>query len=273
MHGAGNDFAVIDGRQHMPALNADAIARAGDRHRGIGFDQLLSIEPARDPSCAFYYGIWNADGSTAQQCGNGARCVAAWLYRAGALPLHAEVRLQSQSGPVTARILDALHVSVNMGVPQFAPSASGLDMAAPADPYTLDVDGKPCRFGAVSMGNPHAVLVVDDIDAPRWTTLASRLATHPAFSHGCNIGIAQIVSRDTLRLRVFERGAGWTLACGSGACAAAAVLQRRGMIDQRVNIALPGGTLGVERVDTTQALWLSGPASFVYTGEWLDPTD
>lgn len=269
MHGAGNDFVIIDGRQQMPALDAAAIARAGDRHRGIGFDQLISIEAACDASSAFYYGIWNADGSSAQQCGNGARCVAAWLYRAAALPLNTEVRLQSPSGSISVRVLDRLRVSVNMGAAQFAPAAIGLDNTAQADPYTLEVDGEPCTLGAVSMGNPHAVLEVDDIDDPRWAALAPRLGAHPAFRHGCNVGIAQIVDRDTLRLRVFERGAGWTLACGSGACAAAAVLQRRGAINNRVNIELPGGTLSVEGGGDEQALWLSGPASFVFEGEWL----
>ncbi|MDN5924283.1 MAG: diaminopimelate epimerase [Xanthomonadales bacterium] len=270
MHGAGNDFAIIDGRQHLPALDASDIARAGDRHGGIGFDQLISIEPARDSRAAFYYGIWNADGSAAQQCGNGARCVAAWLYRAGALPLDTPVCLQSPSGLVSVRLLEPLRVSVNMGAACLTPASLALDVSAQSERYTLDVDGEAVSFAALSMGNPHAVLLVDDIDDPRWTILAPRLATHPAFAHGCNVGIAQILNRDTLRLRVFERGAGWTLACGSGACAAAVIAQRHADMGTHVKVILPGGTLSVDCAGDEQPVWLTGPASFVYAGEWLD---
>src|SRR5438445_13065007 len=161
MHGIGNDFVVLDCRERAFALDAATIARLGDRHTGVGFDQLLTIEPARDPSCAFYYGIYNNDGSTSGQCGNGVRCVAAWLRRAGAFVAGA-VGLESPSGPVAVELLDDGRVRVDMGAPRFAPTEIPLDLPA-ADVYSLPVAGSDLRFGAVSMGNPHAVIEVVDV--------------------------------------------------------------------------------------------------------------
>ncbi|HET6631387.1 MAG TPA: diaminopimelate epimerase [Rhodanobacteraceae bacterium] len=268
MHGAGNDFALIDARAGQPLPTADDIARAGDRRRGIGFDQLLSVEPARDTSCAFRYGIWNADGSRAGQCGNGARCVAAWLLRDGALPVDSETRLESPSGPVTVRAHGDGSVRVNMGPPRFAPAAIPLAAPAQAARYALDVDGETVEVAAVSMGNPHAVLPVEDIDAPRWRALAPRITTHPRFPQGCNVGLARVVARDAIELRVHERGAGWTLACGSGACAAVVVLAHEARLDGHVRVTLPGGTLEVDWAGGEAPVWLGGPTCFVYEGRW-----
>lgn len=265
MHGIGNDFVIVDCRKQPFALSPAQIARIGDRHFGVGFDQLLTIEPARDSICAFRYGIYNTDGSRALQCGNGVRCVAAWLQRAGALGVGA-TRLQSPSGPVAVELLDGGDVRVDMGVPRFAPADIPLDLPA-ADPYRLRVGDADIEFGAVSMGNPHALIEMVDVAAAPLSTLGAALSTSPHFPQGCNVGFAQIASRAHLRLRVWERGAGATLACGSGACAAVAVLRRRGKLDAAVDVRLPGGSLQIQWEGEGKPVWMRGPAQFVFEGE------
>ncbi|MDR3387401.1 MAG: diaminopimelate epimerase [Rudaea sp.] len=265
MHGLGNDFVVVDCRAKPFALNAAQTARLGDRHFGIGFDQLLTIEPAHDSTCAFRYGIYNADGSPAAQCGNGVRCIAAWLRRAGALAT-GTVRLQSPSGPVGVDLLTDGRVRVDMGVPRFAPEQIPLRMPA-SDPYWLQIDDIDVEFGAVSMGNPHAVIEIGDVAAAPLSTLGRALSTNAAFPQGCNVGFAQTVDRSLLHLRVWERGAGATLACGSGACAAVAVLRRRGKLNADVAVQLPGGSLDIQWEGADAPVWMSGPAEFVFEGE------
>lgn len=265
MHGIGNDFVIVDCRTQPFALSPAQIARVGDRHFGVGFDQLLTIEPAQDSTSAFRYGIYNTDGSRAMQCGNGVRCVAAWLQRAGALGA-GMTRLQSPSGVVAVELLDGGDVRVDMGVPRFAPTDVPLDLPA-ADPYRLRVSDADVEFGAVSMGNPHAVIEVDDVATAPLETLGAALSTNMHFPQDCNIGFAQIVSHTHLRLRVWERGAGATLACGSGACAAVAILRRRGKLDASVDVQLPGGTLGIEWEGEGKPVWMRGPAQFVFEGE------
>ncbi|WP_266157269.1 diaminopimelate epimerase [Dyella silvatica] len=265
MHGIGNDFVVLDGRRLPPALSETQIRAIADRRCGVGFDQLLSVEPARDPSCAVYYGIWNADGSPSGQCGNGVRCVAAWLHRAGALGIGETVRLESPSGPVAVRLLAADRVAVDMGEPDFAPAASGFDGHSQA----LELGPDTVEIGVVSMGNPHAVVSVSDLAQPSLATWGPALTTHPRFAHGVNTGFVQRLAHDHLRLRVHERGSGWTLACGTGACAAMAVLHQRGQVGDRVQVELPGGTLQIDWGGAGHALWMTGPAAFVFEGEWL----
>ena len=265
MHGIGNDFVIVDCRTQPFALSPAQIARVGDRHFGVGFDQLLTIEPAQDSTSAFRYGIYNTDGSRAMQCGNGVRCVTAWLQRAGALGA-GMTRLQSPSGAVAVELLDNGDVRVDMGVPRFAPTDVPLDLPA-ADPYRLRVSEADVEFGAVSMGNPHAVIEVDDVATAPLETLGAALSTNMHFPQDCNVGFAQIVSRTHLRLRVWERGAGATLACGSGACAAVAILRRRGKLDASVDVQLPGGTLGIEWEGEGKPVWMRGPAQFVFEGE------
>ncbi|GAA0905050.1 diaminopimelate epimerase [Rothia nasimurium] len=267
MHGIGNDFAIVDWRDDAGRVpDAARIAALADRQTGIGFDQLISIEPARDPSCAFYYGIWNADGSPSGQCGNGVRCVAAWLYRDGAIERDVPVRLESPSGPVTVRVLGADMVTVDMGEPDFTPAHIPLDRPAHST-YTLDVDGDEATFGAVSMGNPHGVIFVDDVADPRVDQLGPKLTRHPVFPEGANIGFAQRLGPDRLRLRVHERGSGWTRACGTGACAAAAVARVLGLAGDTVHVELPGGTLTMAWEGPGHTLWMTGPAAFVFEGE------
>ncbi|GFZ88802.1 diaminopimelate epimerase [Dyella caseinilytica] len=271
MHGSGNDFAVIDSRGGALALSPATIRAMADRHTGIGFDQLLSVEPARDRASAFYYGIWNADGSPSGQCGNGVRCVAAWLHRAGALALDDTVQIQSPSGPVAVRVIDAHRVTVDMGVPIFEPARIPFEAPHAAKHYVVDADGQPLEIGAVSMGNPHAVMVVEDLSAPALARLGPALTGHPRFPEGVNTGFVQKLSTRHVRLRVHERGSGWTLACGTGACAAMAVLRQRGEVDASVQVDLPGGSLQIDWNGPGERLWMTGPAAFVFEAEWLDP--
>jgi diaminopimelate epimerase len=271
MHGLGNDFVIVDCRSQPLALDADAIRLLGDRHFGIGFDQLLTIEPARDASCAFAYGIWNTDGTRAGQCGNGLRCVARWLARAGALGVGA-TRLESPSGPVAIELLGDGRVRADMGEPSFAPADIPLRADVESDSYAIDVVGREVRIGAVSMGNPHALVEVDSVDDAPVAVLGPQIEHADAFPQRCNVGFAQVVARDAIRLRVWERGVGETLACGSGACAAVAALRRRAKLDARVRVALPGGELEIHWEGRGHTLWMSGAASFVFEGEWSVPS-
>jgi diaminopimelate epimerase len=265
MHGIGNDFVIVDCRARPLGLDARQIARLGDRNFGVGFDQLLTIEQARDPDCGFRYDIYNSDGSPARQCGNGVRCVAAWLRRDGALG-PGVTQLESPSGPIAVELLGDGHVRAQMGVPAFAPRDIPLDMVE-TDLYWLQIDDSDVEFGAVSMGNPHAVIEVADVAAAPVTTLGPRLSVNAAFPQGCNIGFAQILDRARIRLRVWERGAGATLACGSGACAAVAILNRRGKLGADVAVELPGGTLDIRWDGAGSSVWMSGPVKFVFEGE------
>lgn len=268
MHGIGNDFVVLDRRDDRDALDTVLVRSMANRRTGVGFDQLLTIEPPRDTSCAFYYGIWNADASLSGQCGNGARCVAAWLHRDGVLPLDATIRLESPSGPVAVRLCGPLDVAVDMGEPVFEPARVPFEAAVDIDSHALAVDDEVLAIGVASMGNPHAVVVVDEVDAARVTSLGPRITGHSRFPRQVNAGFVQVLARNHLRLRVHERGAGWTLACGTGACAAMAVLRRRDLVDAEVRVDLPGGSLAITWQGPGHPLWMRGPAAFVFEGEW-----
>lgn len=269
MHGLGNDFVVLDARSGPLRLDADGVRAMADRRTGVGFDQLLIIEPPRDGSADFAYSIRNADGSPAQQCGNGVRCIAAWLRRDGALR-DETARLQGPAGVVEVRFPDDGFVAVDMGEPVFDPAHIPFDMHDEAQTYSLTIDGESIAIGAVSMGNPHAVIEVDDIANPRVDRIGPAITTHPSFSQGANAGFAQVLAPDAIRLRVHERGAGWTCACGTGACAAVAVLHRRGRVDDRVRVHLPGGELRIEWFGPGHPLWMTGPAQFVFDAELVD---
>lgn len=266
MHGAGNDFVVLDLRGGMPPPSPALCRGLADRHTGVGCDQILTIEPPRDGDAVAAYGIWNADGSPARQCGNGARCVAAWLVRDGAASGERFV-LDSPAGSHAVEALGERQFRIAMGLPQFAPAAVPLRGYAEAqDEYALDVGGESVRFGAVSMGNPHAVVEVMSIDAAPVATLGPRLQADATFPESVNVGFAEVVSRGRIRLRVYERGVGETLACGSGACAAAAVLMRRGRVDREVVVSLPGGDLRIAWPDEMSEILMAGPATFVFDG-------
>jgi diaminopimelate epimerase len=271
MHGLGNDFVLLDCREQPMPLDTLQLQALSHRHTGVGFDQLLSIEPARDPACAFAYGIWNADGSPVGQCGNGVRCVAAWLHRAGVLALGATVRLQSPSGPVSVRLLNATEVTVDMGEPIFDLPRIPFVAEAVAPLYAVDVGGETVEISALSMGNPHGVLSMDDLDNPRVARLGPLLTTHPRFPEHANIAVVQKLDRNHVRMREHERGAGWTQACGSGACAAAAALRQRGEVDADIQVQMPGGALRITWPGVGEPLWMTGPAAFVFEGEWPIP--
>ncbi len=268
MHGLGNDFVVVDCREHPLPLDVAAIRKLGDRHFGVGFDQLLTIERARDAGAAFAYGVWNTDGSTARQCGNGVRCVARWLVRDGALGTSGSVKLESPSGPVAVELLADGRVRADMGEPRFAPAAIPLAVENEQDRYRIDVAGNDVEIGAVSIGNPHAVVEVDDVATAAVEALGPQVEHADAFPERCNVGFVERRSRSAVGLRVWERGVGETLACGSGACAAVAVLRKRGEVDNEVAVALPGGMLEIRWNGPGETLWMTGPATFVFEGEW-----
>ena len=268
MHGAGNDFVVLDLRDGTPPPDAQLSARLADRNFGVGCDQILVIEAPRAPVSVASYRIFNADGSNSQQCGNGARCVAAWLVREGTARGE-RFRIDSPVATHAVERLAADEYAIDLGVPDFEPARIPLAGHADArDSYTLQLNAETIDFGAVSMGNPHAVIEVDDVDAAEVARIAPLLQSSAAFPQSVNVGFAQVVARDRIRLRVFERGVGETLACGSGACAAAAVLMRRGRIDREVTVALPGGNLRIRWPDATAPVIMSGPAAFVFEGQW-----
>jgi diaminopimelate epimerase len=267
MQGLGNDFLVFDAPASVSNASFDSnLLRAlADRHTGIGFDQALMLESPRDPNCRVFYRVFNADGTEVEQCGNGARCVAALMY-AREPQMGRELVMGSRGGDVKARVRDDGTVSVDMGMPNFDPHS--LPMRAPyeAARYSLEVDGIAHEIGAVSIGNPHAVLRVDAVSSAPVERLGSRIEAHANFPQRVNVGFMQIVEPSHILLRVFERGAGETLACGTGACAAVAVGRRWGLLAEEVKVDLPGGTATVSWPGPDQHIWLTGPATTVYTG-------
>jgi diaminopimelate epimerase len=269
MHGAGNDFVVLDLRAAASAPSPALCRALADRHTGVGCDQILTVEAPRSAASVASYRIWNADGSPSRQCGNGARCVAAWLVRDGAAA-GTTFELDSPAGIHAVEALGKGRYRIAMGVPQFAPQAIPLAGFTDAqDEYSAQVDGQPLRFGAVSTGNPHAVVEVVDIAHAPVAAVGPALQRQGVFPESANVGFAEVVARDMIRLRVFERGVGETLACGSGACAAVAVLVRRGRIDRDVSVSLPGGELRIAWPDDDAQIMMTGPAAFVFEGEWL----
>lgn len=271
MHGAGNDFVVLDLRGGRLPPDAATCRALADRHTGVGCDQILTVEDAATPGAVARYRIWNADGSPSRQCGNGARCIAAWLVRDGAAG-PGEFLLDSPAGRHAVTPLDGGRYRIAMGMPAFEPARvplRGFDRALDAYAIELD-DGALLAFGAVSMGNPHAVIEVDDVDAAPVASIGPRLQASSAFPESANVGFAQVRAHDRIGLRVYERGAGETRACGSGACAAAAVLMRRGRVARAVSVELPGGTLEIEWPSDDAPLTMAGPAAFVFEGEWID---
>ncbi len=269
MHGAGNDFIVIDLRNGQLPPTPELCRALADRHTGIGCDQILTIEPPRSTNAIASYRVWNADGSHAGQCGNGARCIAAWLVRDGSAP-DARFLLDSPAGTHAVERVDDDHYRIAMGLAQFAPEKVPLaGFTAAQDEYVLDVHGTDVRLGAVSMGNPHALIEVDDVAQAPVAILGRALQAHAAFPDSVNVGFVQIDARDRIRLRVYERGVGETRACGSGACAAAALLMRRGRIDRDVDVELPGGSLRIGWHDDNVPITMTGPATFVFEGDYL----
>jgi diaminopimelate epimerase len=267
MQGLGNDFIVFDAPQAAAgaSLDPDKVRALADRHTGVGFDQALMLEAPRDAAHRASYRIFNSDGGEVEQCGNGARCIAALLY-SRAPELGRELSMESPGGIVHARVRQDGLVSVNMGVPNFDPRSLPMEAPAEAASYSLDVEGETVDYGAVSMGNPHAVLRVSDVKSAPVEQLGPGIERHRRFPRRTNVGFMQIVDRRRIGLRVFERGVGETLACGTGACAAAAVGRRQGLLEMEVQVDLPGGTAHVSWPGPGEHLWLTGPAARVFTG-------
>ncbi len=268
MHGCGNDFAVVLAESSVSLPAVSKIRDLADRRRGIGFDQLLWVTPS-DQGLAAYYRVFNADGGEVGQCGNGARCVAAAV--AAANGLGPRLRLGSPAGAIEAKLETDGLVSVNMGVPKVAPAA--VPFAAPGKPddsgrYVVVVNGQDIHLSVASLGNPHAVIRVDDIAAAPIAEIGSALQQNEAFPERVNVGFLQPNGRDRGQLRVYERGVGETAACGTGACAAAVAGRLAGWFDDTVTLTLPGGDLVISWAATDAPIWLKGPAETAYTGHF-----
>jgi diaminopimelate epimerase len=269
MHGLGNDFIVLD----SPAPDGLGLSQAqwralADRHRGIGFDQALVLEPPRHTGTLAYYRIFNADGAEVEQCGNGVRCLAELLRQRGRA-VNGQLQLESPAGVIKAQLGDAGIVSVDMGEPDFSPQAVAFDTAGQSGPrYAIDVQNLRVEFDIVSMGNPHAVIEVPSTATAAVGVVGPALESHPRFTRRVNVGFRHILNRDHVQLRVFERGVGETQACGTGACAAAAAGIRAGLLNERVQVDLPGGSLFIRWTGPGTSLWLEGPAEVSFTGRF-----
>jgi len=267
MHGAGNDFVVIDATRAPFRPTPALLHKLTDRRFGVGCDQVLVIEAPTAPDIDFNYRIFNADGSEVGQCGNGSRALARFVRERG-LSDKDSIRVRTSTSTLELRQLPDGRVRVNMGVPRLAPAQVPFTgAAAPAPLYRLELDGEALEFGAVSMGNPHAVLEVPDVDAAPVGELGPRLQRHRAFPEQVNVGFLQIQGRDRARLRVYERGAGETLACGSGACAAVVAGRLWNRLGEKVDVEVRGGMLTIEWAGEGQPVYMTGPAETVFTGE------
>ncbi len=265
MHGLGNDFVVIDAINQSVHLDTHQLRRIADRRFGVGCDQVLLVEASDQPDSAFRYRIYNADGGEVEQCGNGARCFARFVREKGltdaeCIPVH------TRSGLIELRIRDDGQVTVNMGIPVLEPADIPFEALVRAPRYALSVEGETLEIGAVSMGNPHAVLEVPHIDSVAVERLGPLIESHPRFPRRVNAGFMEIVDRGHIRLRVYERGAGETLACGSGACAAVVAGRLWEELDETVDVQLRGGNLVVSWAGENQPVLMTGPATFVFEG-------
>lgn len=266
MHGLGNDFMVVDCITQNVFFSQDLIRRLADRHTGVGFDQLLVVEAPYDPETDFHYRIFNADGSEVEQCGNGARCFARFVRLKG-LTNKYSISVSTKKGKMILDVEDDGEVTVNMGVPEFEPNKIPFKAKQKEKTYIMRAGDKTLFCGAVSMGNPHVVTVVDDVDTADVDTLGPLLESHERFPERVNAGFMQVVSRDHIRLRVYERGAGETQACGSGACGAVAVGILQGLLDESVKVSLPGGELHISWQGPGKPLFMTGPAIHVFDGQ------
>ena len=265
MHGLGNDFIVIDARSQAVSLRPEQIRLLADRRFGIGCDQLLLIEAPLTPDTEFHYRIFNADGTEVEQCGNGARCFARYVYDKGLTDNH-EIAVGTAGGRIMLYLENDGQVRIDMGVPRLAPKHIPFDATTEALSYSLQVDQELLEIGAVSMGNPHAVLLVDDVQQAPVERLGPAIEHHSRFPKRVNVGFMAVKARDAIELRVFERGTGETLACGTGACAAVVYGRIRKLLDEQVRVSLPGGTLMVSWRGEGYPVWMTGPATTVFEG-------
>ena len=265
MHGLGNDFVVIDATRRPLDLDPAQVRRIADRRLGVGCDQLLLVEPAREAGSDFRYRIFNADGGEVEQCGNGARCFARYVHDKG-LTDKTRIRVETAAGPITLALEDDGQVTVDMGVPRLEPQDIPFQATVRAPRYALAVAGETLEIGAVSMGNPHAVLEVPNLEHAPVERLGPLIEHHDRFPNRVNVGFMQVVDRGRIRLRVWERGVGETLACGTGACAAVVVGRVQDLLDDTVTVELRGGDLVVSWGGEDTPVMMTGPASFVFEG-------
>ena len=276
MQGAGNDFVVFDGIHQRVDLSPAQFQALADRHFGVGCDQVLLVERPTRADCDFRYRIFNADGGEVQQCGNGARCFVRFVHEQGLTPKK-EIRVETAAGVIVPRLEDDGRVTVDMGPPRFTPDEipfippGGEDTAGSAagtaQTHVIDVAGEPVELTVVSMGNPHAVRVVCNADTAPVQELGAKIEHHPAFPERVNVGFMQVIHRREIKLRVFERGSGETLACGTGACAAVVAGICRGLLDAGVTVHTRGGDLFIHWAGPGQHVFLTGPAVTVFQGE------
>jgi diaminopimelate epimerase len=266
MQGVGNDFVVIDAVRQRVDLQPTLARRLADRHFGIGCDQVLAIEPPRSAGTDFYYRIFNSSGEEVEHCGNGARCFLRYVRDKG-LTSKSAIRVETLSGVIVPRLEPDGQVTVDMGPPQFEPARIPFLAERQALTYWLEVNGQPVEISALSVGNPHAVQIVEDVQAAPVLTQGPLIERHPRFPQGANAGYMQLMSRGHIRLRVYERGAGETLACGTGACAAVVAGITRGHLDGRVRVTTHGGDLTIAWAGERQPVLMTGPAESVFEGE------
>lgn len=266
MHGLGNDFMVVDMISQHAHLRPEQVRKLADRHFGIGFDQLLLVEPPGRPDVDFRYRIFNADGSEVEQCGNGARCFARYVIDNKLTP-KTTMRVETSKGIIELTVTPEGRVLVDMGAPRLQPLDVPFVAEKMATEYTVEVNGEQLMVSAVSMGNPHCVLLTDDIKTAPVESLGPLLERHERFPERVNVGFMEIIHRRFVHLRVFERGVGETMACGTGACAAVVAGQLRGLLDSKVEVKLPGGNLQIEWLGEGHSVMMEGPATKVFEGQ------
>ncbi len=274
MHGLGNDFLMLDLISQNLQIREDNVRCLADRRIGIGFDQLLMVEPPQDPEMDFRFRIFNADGSEAEQCGNGARCFTRFVRDRG-LTTKTELKLETISGPVECKLQKDGNITVNMGAPRLQPDCIPFIADQTQITYRVKVEDSLCMDAAdieiavISMGNPHAVLLVEDVDTAPVSTLGPAIGTHSRFPQGANVSFMEVIDSKNIRLRVHERGAGETRACGSGACATVVAGRLQGLLEEEVDVQLPGGTLRIQWKGDDSPVLQTGPACRVYEGHLL----
>jgi len=266
MHGLGNDFVVVDGIRQQVSLTPEQLRYISDRHFGVGCDQILLVEAATQPDVDFRYRIFNADGGEVEQCGNGARCFVRFVHDQG-LTDKREIRVETLGGIIAPRLEGDGNVTVNMGIPRFLPREIPFIHDDDVVIYALDVADETLEISVVSLGNPHAVQVVASVDEAPVDAHGPLIERHERFPQRVNVGFMQVVDRHAIRLRVYERGAGETLACGTGACAAAVTGIRRGLLDSPVRVTTRGGDLNIAWGGADRPVLMTGPAATVFTGE------
>lgn len=265
MHGLGNDFVVVDALQQALAIDAARARALADRRQGVGCDQVLLLEPSDSPATVCRYRVFNADGGEAEQCGNGVRCIALYLRRTHRVP-NAPFTIQGPAGPVRIEPRPGDRFRVDMGPPRLEPEAVPFTAGRRQPVYDLETDAGLLRVSVLSMGNPHAVMVVDDVGGAAVDEAGPIVERHERLPRGANLGFMEVVSRDRVRLRVHERGVGETSACGTGACAAVVAGRLRKLLDEKVTVSLPGGDLVIEWDSEGEPVWMTGPATLVFEG-------